>query len=169
MQGRPRSIAAPNRCYMTGKKVVWTIIAVAAALVLGLLLSLRAHRLRVIAERLSVPIEGAVIQRDADTNRQLPIADVVITATDGVRSAATQSDASGYFKLVLHKRVLSEQPITVTFRHPRYQPLEITVPTGRLQTPSRLYVAALVPLVPPRVRRPRLVPAARPPWSPTSK
>ena len=82
--------------------------------------------------------------------RQLPIADVVITASDGVRSAATQSDASGYFKLVLHKRVLSEQPITVTFRHPRYQPLEMTVPTGRLETPSQLYVAAMVPLVPPR-------------------
>ncbi len=59
----------PTGVSMTGKKVVWTIIAVAAALVIGLLLLLRAHRLRVIAERLSVPIEGAVIQRDADTNK----------------------------------------------------------------------------------------------------
>ena len=72
--------------------------------------------------RLSVPIEGAVIQRDADPKKELPIADVVITASDGT-SAATRSDASGYFKLVLHKRVLSDQPITVTFRHPRYEPL----------------------------------------------
>ena len=33
---------------MTRKKVVWTIIAVAAAAVIGLLLLLRAHRLRLV-------------------------------------------------------------------------------------------------------------------------
>ena len=131
------------------KKVVWTIIAVAAAALIGFVLFLfRAHRVREIAERLAVPIEGAVIQREADPQKELPIADVVITATDGIRSAATRSDASGYFKLVLHKRVLSDQPITVTFQHPRYQPLDMTVQTGRLETPNQLYVAAMVPLVP---------------------
>jgi hypothetical protein len=130
------------------KKVVWTIIAVAVAALIGLFLFLfRAHRVREISERLAVPIEGAVIQREADPQKELPIADVVITASDGIRSAATRSDASGYFKLVLHKRVLSDPPITVTFRHPRYQPLEITVQTGRLETPNELYVAAMVPLV----------------------
>ena len=129
------------------KKVVWTIIAVAAAALIGFVLFLfRAHRVREIAERLAVPIEGAVIQREADPQKELPIADVVITATDGIRSAATRSDASGYFKLVLHKRVLSDPPITVTFQHPRYQPLEMTVQTGRLETPNQLYVAAMVPL-----------------------
>jgi hypothetical protein len=133
---------------MTGKKVVWTIIAVAAAAGLGLFLLLRAHRLRVISERLSVPIEGAVIQHDDDTKNELPIPDVVITASDGTRSAATRSDASGYFKLVLHKGVLSDQPIHVTFRHPRYEPLDLTVQTGRLKTPDQLYVAAMVPLIP---------------------
>ena len=54
--------------------------------------------------RQSIPIEGAVIQRDADTKKELPIADVVITASDGVTSATTRSEASGYFKLVLQKR-----------------------------------------------------------------
>ena len=131
------------------KKVVWTIIALAVAALIGLFLFLfRAHRVREISDRLAVPIEGAVIQREADPQKELPIADVVITATDGTRSAATRSDSSGYFKLVLHKRVLSDQPITVTFRHPRYQPLDLTVQTGRLQTPNQLYVAAMVPLVP---------------------
>jgi hypothetical protein len=139
---------------MTVKKVVWTIIAVAAVLVLGLWLSLRAHRLRVVSERLSVPIEGAVIQRDPDTKKELPIADVVITASDGVRSAATRSDAAGYFKLVLHKRVLSDLPIKVTFHHPRYAPLDLTVQTGRLQTPSQLYIAEMVPIVPTPAKAP---------------
>ncbi len=133
---------------MTKKKLVWTIIAVAAAVVIGLLWFLHAHRSRLISEQLTVPIEGAVIQRDTDSNKQLPIADVVVTASDGVRSAATRSDAAGYFKLVLHKRVLSDLPIRVTFRHPRYEPLDLTVQTGRLQTPEQLYVAAMVPIVP---------------------
>src|ERR1700742_4716512 len=136
---------------MTGKKVVWTIIAVAAALVIGWLLFLRAQRLRLVSERLTVPIEGAVIQRDVDSKKELPIADVVIAASDGVRSAATRSDAAGYFKLVLHKRVLSDLPIKLTFRHPRYQPLDLTGKTGRLEPPSQFYIAAMVPIVPPVV------------------
>jgi hypothetical protein len=133
---------------MTKKKLVWTIIAAAAAVVIGLLWFLHAHRSRLISEQLTVPIEGAVIQRETDSNKQLPIADVIVTASDGVRSAATRSDAAGYFKLVLHKRVLSDLPIRVTFRHPRYEPLDLTVQTGRLQTPEQLYVAAMVPIVP---------------------
>jgi hypothetical protein len=130
---------------MTGKKRVWTIIAVAAAVLIALLL--RAHRLRSISDRQSIPIEGAVIQRDADTNKQLPIADVLITASDDVKSA-TRSDASGYFKLVLKKRLLSGQPIVVSFRHLSYEPLDLNVQTGRLETPNELYVAAMVPIPP---------------------
>jgi hypothetical protein len=139
---------------MTEKKVVWTSIAVAAAIVVALLLFLRVHRLRVISERLAVPIEGAVIQRDADTKKELPIGDVEITASDNGRSATTRSDSSGYFKLVLHKRVLSDEPITVTFRHPRYEPLDLTVPTGRLETPQELHIAAMVPIVPEPAKAP---------------
>jgi hypothetical protein len=139
---------------MTEKKAIWTILAIIAALVVVLVLLLRAHRVREIAERLSVPIEGAVIQRDADPKNELPIPDVVITASDGTRSAATRSDASGYFKLVLHKRVLTDQPITVTFHHPRYEPLNLVVPTGRLETPNQLYVAAMTPLVPVAAKAP---------------
>jgi hypothetical protein len=65
-----------------------------------------------------------------------------------VTSATTQSDAAGHFKLVVKKRVLSEQPITVAFRHPRYEPLDLIVQTGRLGTKPQLYVAAMVPVVP---------------------
>jgi hypothetical protein len=135
---------------MTERKLIWTTIAVSAAALTGLFFFLRAHRVREIADRLTVPIEGAVIRRETDPNRQLPISDVVITATDGVRNAVTRSDASGYFKLVLTKRVLSEQPITVTFRHPNYQPAEISVATGRFETPHELHVVAMVPDAPAR-------------------
>src|SRR5260370_42331958 len=111
-------VARPTvyRCPMTAKKVIWTIIAVAAAVVLGLFM--RAHRLRSIHVRQSMPIEGAVVQRDPDTKKEVPIADVEITASNGVTSATTRSEASGYFKLILQKGVLSETPVVVNFRHP---------------------------------------------------
>ena len=130
-----------------GKKAVWTIIAVVAVVAVAVIfLLLRAHRLRSIAIRQTIPIEGAVIRRDADTDRELPLADVVITASDGVKTVTTQSDASGYFKLVWKKGVLSENPVIVSFRHPSYEPLELTVQTGRLETPARLYIAAMIPI-----------------------
>ncbi len=131
---------------MTGKKIAWAIIAVAAGVVIGVLLLMRAHRLRTITEARTIPIEGAVIRRDADANKELPIAGVAITASDGVRSATTESDAAGYFKLVLQKTVLSDRPVTVAFRDPNYEPLDLTVQTGRLAIPKQLYVAAMVPI-----------------------
>jgi hypothetical protein len=128
---------------MTAKKVIGTIIAVAAAVVLGLFL--RTNRLRSIPLWQSIPIEGAVIQRDADTKKQVPIADVLITASDGVNSATTRSEASGYFKLV-QSRVLSGDRLMVSFRHLSYEPLDLNIQTGRLETPAQLYVAAMVPV-----------------------
>ena len=129
---------------MTGKKIVWAMIAVAAAVVIALFL--RAHWLRSIPVLRSITIEGAVMQRDTDTKKELPIAGVAITASDGVKSATTQSEASGYFKLVLQKGVLSGKPVTVSFRHPSYEPLDLNVQTGRLETQNELYIAAMVPL-----------------------
>src|SRR5258705_1133225 len=140
------------RCEMTAKKVIWAILAVAAVVVIWLVL--RENRLHSINVRRSIPIEGAVIQRDADTKKQAPIADVAITASDGVTSATTRSEASGYFRLVLQNGVLSDKPVVVSFRHPDYAPLDLNVQTGRLETPHELYIAALVPIAPKTVARP---------------
>ena len=131
---------------MTGKRIAWAIIAVAAGVVIVVFLLMRAHRLRTITEAQSIPIEGAVIRRDTDANKELPIAGVAITASDGVRTATTESDAAGYFNLVLQKTVLSDRPVTVSFRHSDYEPLDLTVQTGRLAIPKQLYVAAMVPI-----------------------
>jgi hypothetical protein len=129
---------------MTGKKIAWAMIAVTAAVVVALLV--RAHWLRSVPVHRSITIEGAVIQRDADINKELPIAGVAITASDGARSATTQSEASGYFKLVLQKGVLSGKPVIVSFRHASYEPLDLNVQTGRLETQNELYVAAMTPI-----------------------
>ena len=137
---------------MTAKKIILGIIAFAAALVISLFL--REHRLRSIYLRQAMPIEGAVIQRDMDQKNEVPIADVVITASDGVMSATTRSEASGHFKLVLQKGVLSGTPVVVSFRHPSYEPLDLNVQTGRLETPEKLYVAAMVPVPSQTLARP---------------
>jgi hypothetical protein len=131
----------------TGNKIIWTVFAIAVVIGVGLLLrSQRVQRSRSLYVRRSIPIEGVVIERDADTQKELPIADVLVTASDGVVSATTQSEASGYFKIVLEQGVFSGQPVVVSFRHPSYQPLDMNVQAGRLQATDKLYVAAMLPI-----------------------
>src|ERR1700761_3651927 len=153
MQESFASCPAVQGGYMTEKKLIWTSIAVSAAALIGLFFFLRAHHLQEISSRLSVSVEGAVVQGESDPNKQLPINDVTVTASDGARTVVTLSDASGYFKFVLTKRVLSDQPITVTFRHPNYQPATITVPTGRFETPSQLHIVPMAPVEAARVQK----------------
>ncbi len=128
---------------MIAKRIVWTVIGVVAAVALGMWL--RSHRMLNLPVRRSVPIEGAVIERNPQPEKQLPIADVTVTATDGVATATTHSDAAGHFKLVLERGVLSAQPVAVTFRNPDYEPQAFAVETGRLLVPDKLYVVAMVP------------------------
>jgi hypothetical protein len=87
-----------------------------------------------------------VIHSDSDTRKELPIEDVAITASDGVVSASTKSDNSGFFKLVLERQVWSGQPIVVRFEHADYEPFSLTLQAGRLQVDDRLHVVAMVPL-----------------------
>lgn len=129
---------------MKGRPFVWMMIAVLVAVAAGLLLRLHGHRPPSI--RRSIPIEGAVIQRNADSRKELPIEDVTITASDGVASATTQSDAAGYFKIDLQRQVWSGQPIVVHFRHPDYEPLDLNLQAGRLIIDDKLHVVAMVPL-----------------------
>src|ERR1700753_13446 len=104
-----------------GRKTTWIIVGV-TAIVVALLL-LRAYRQKSIAAQL-IPIEGAVIRHDTDTEKQLPIANVAITASDGVNTVTTRSEASGYFRLIWKKTLLSEKPVIVSFRDPAYMPLD---------------------------------------------
>jgi hypothetical protein len=129
---------------MKGKALVWTMIALLVAVAGLLLLRLYVHRPPSI--RRSIPIEGAVIRRDLDTRKELPIEDVTVTASDGVVSATTQSDAAGYFKLELQRQVWSGQPIVVHFRHSDYQPYDLNLQAGRLTIDEDLHVVAMVPL-----------------------
>jgi hypothetical protein len=133
---------------MTGKRIALAVTVLAICAGIGLFLLLRAHRLRLISEAQLIPIVGAVIQQASEAQNQRPIGAVAITASDGVKTATTQSEANGYFKLVLQKGVLSERPVLVTFRHAGYEPFDLTVQTGRLRIPRQLYVAAMIPVAP---------------------
>ena len=122
------------------KFAVWSAIAaiVAVALV-GLFLRESHWRPR------TVSIQGAVVRHDTDPGRQLPIAGVDVSVTDGVISSTTQSDASGYFHLRLRTKMWPGEVLQLSFRRPDYKPYNITIPLGLSSATKKLYVAALRP------------------------
>ena len=87
-------------------------------------------------------IQGAVITRNSDPRKQLPIADVEITASDGISVVKSKSDASGLFTIKLRKPLLRGQIIALQFNHPNYDPLELSA-----NTPGQIAVASLAPVV----------------------
>src|SRR5580765_4495327 len=86
-------------------------------------------------------IVGAVTIQDADSRKELPIADVEITVAGGAAEAPANSDASGYFVLHLRKWLRRGRPITLKFRHPNYQTLDLEEIAQ-----NKLYVVHMVPL-----------------------
>lgn len=96
-----------------------------------------------------ISLTGAVIRQDSDPNKELPVADVEITAVTGSATVEGKSDSSGYFRLVLPKGLKPGQPIPIRrgqpvllrFKHPDYHPLELHEFIG-----DKLYVAHMVPI-----------------------
>jgi len=131
----------------------WTIMlaSVAAA---AIVLAVYMHRWSAGAMR----IKGAVILRDDDSRKELPIADVEVTASDGTTSNTTQSNASGYFNLPFHGGVWPGQTITLSFRHRDYEPLDIKLQSSFRLSVKELYVARMVP----RQEKAQDVPATAP-------
>jgi len=96
-------------------------ISIAVAVALGIVAAVLLLRVRYA----SVTLTGVVLRQDADPRKQLPIANVKITATNGERTAAGESDTSGLFRLKLSNGGWREHPISLMFRHPAYQPMDI--------------------------------------------
>lgn len=102
-----------------------------------------------------VSLKGAVLRQDADANKESPLADVEITAANGLASGNAKSDSSGFYSLTLRKGIRRGVPITLRFRHPDYQPLELKQYVG-----DNLYIAHMVPIVrgaPAQPKRPDVV------------
>jgi hypothetical protein len=87
-----------------------------------------------------IVIKGSVLSEDADPNKQLPIADVQITGTNGSMVSSCKSDSLGFFSLTLRRGLRRRQPLTLQFRHPEYRPLDLNEFVG-----DKLYVARMVP------------------------
>jgi hypothetical protein len=96
-----------------------------------------------VAKRRTIVLTGAVITRDNDPRKQLPIVGVEITASDGRSVVRTTSDASGLFAIQVRRRFLRIPGVVLRFRHMDYEPLDL-----HLQPSDKIYVAAMVALQP---------------------
>ena len=114
---------------------LWIMGAAAIAIVLALLM-------KGPPRALETSVVGAVLVEDADPAKQAPISSVKIIATDGSAVAESQSDSSGFFRLNLQTGVWPDRQITLRFRHPDYDPLELSGQFG-----NQLCVARMVPRV----------------------
>lgn len=115
------------------KAVIW----LAALVALGILMA----ALIVVRRQKPILIKGAVIRQDADTRKELPIADVEITETNGLAASRSKSDSSGFFSLTLRPFLRRGRPITLKFRHPDYQPLDLNEFVG-----DKIYIVRLAPV-----------------------
>ncbi len=121
--------------------MLWAGVAiVAAAVIAGLIV--RSYRWR----PRTITIQGAVIRKDADVRKELPIANVAVIATDGLMTARAQSDASGYFNLKFRENVWPGQTVTLSFRSPDYESYDLTLHPGIRSTAQKLYIAKLTPI-----------------------
>jgi hypothetical protein len=123
------------------KIAVWIAIAAAAGATITILV-VRSHRWR----PRSISLQGAVIRRDKDVRKELPIAGATVTATDGMMTVSTQSDASGYFNLKFRENVWPGQILQLSFRASGYEPSDLTLHAGLRMELKQLYVAALTPV-----------------------
>jgi hypothetical protein len=94
----------------------------------------------IIRHRKPVTLRGAVLRDNPDANRQLPLADVEVTAINALGRATAKSDASGSFTLTLPKGLRRRQSVVLTFRRPEYQPLDVNDFIG-----DKIYIARMVP------------------------
>lgn len=128
---------------MKRKKALLWIVAGAAVAATATLVALRLHHWR----PGSLAIQGAVIRNDTDTRKQLPISDASVTASDGVTSASTESDASGYFKLTLPGVVWPGRIVNLSFRQVNYEPLDLKLQAGLRLAGKELTIAAMTPIL----------------------
>jgi hypothetical protein len=120
--------------------VLSIVIAVAVAATVAVLL-VRLYRWR---PHLTT-IQGAVIRSSTDPPKQQPIVGVTVTATRGVVSTSTQSDASGYFRITFPEVIWPGQSVRLSFRQPEYHPLDMDLTMEFRSTSRRLIVAPMVP------------------------
>jgi hypothetical protein len=113
--------------------VIWTLVGF--GILTTVFAALFLHR------RQPVTLRGAVLQQDRDPNKQLPLAEVEIVATNALGSAVSVSDSSGAFSLTLPKGLRRRQQVLLQFRRKDYRPLDVDDFIG-----DKVYIARMVPV-----------------------
>ncbi len=88
-------------------------------------------------------LRGAVLEGNSDPRKQSPIADVQVAASIDSTSSAYRTDTSGYFTIKLGRWVRRGQTIHLVFRHPGYQPLDLTTTID-----DKIYLVHMEPVSP---------------------
>src|SRR5579863_3993792 len=101
---RPRMLKH-IRDAMSKRKTITSWAVVVLAIVVAASMAALLHR------RQPVTLHGAVLRQDQDPNRQLPLADVEIVATNALGSGTAKSDSSGLFTLTLPKGLRRRQEV----------------------------------------------------------
>jgi hypothetical protein len=96
-----------------------------------------------------VVIQGAVIRRDADPRKELPVAGVVIRAADTRTSVTTVSGDTGYFRIRFPQKVWPRDIVNLVFRHPDYKPLYEKLLIGIHIKTDELKVVRMISTAPP--------------------
>src|SRR5947199_5747513 len=111
----------------------WGVPAAVATVILGTALFFTFHRK-------PVSLRGAVTMQDPDPKKELPIADVEITAANELKTVTAKSDAMGYFRITLPIALRRGHGVTLQFRHPGYRPLDV-----KEFASYKLYVSRMTP------------------------
>src|SRR5882672_12250030 len=116
------------------KMVIWGGAALGLVLIVATVLFF-------VQRRKPLSLNGAVMVLDTDVRKQLPIADVDVTAENALGRSTAKSDSSGYFTIKLLVGIRNGQTVTLHFRHPDYQPLDLQESAS-----NKLYIAHLTAL-----------------------
>jgi hypothetical protein len=98
----------------------------------------------VVKKHRQIVLRGAVIRDDSDPSKQVPVANASIIAITAGLTTHARSDQTGSFAVALPSGFRGQQPVTLRFEHPDYQPLQLNEFTG-----DKLYVARMIPVVEP--------------------
>jgi hypothetical protein len=113
-----------------------TVIWIAAAAGLGTVIAITIVKTHLF--RRDRTLAGAVLTANADPRKQLPVPNVEITVEANGTTIETKSDSAGFFQLKWRPVIWPGEEITLRFRHPDYQPLEMTRPIR-----DQLYIARM--------------------------
>jgi hypothetical protein len=112
-----------------------------AAAVVGLVIALSPSIVPRFRKRQPISLRGTVIKQDDDPMQESPVTDVEISAANDLATSSAKSTFNGYFTLPLRRGVARNQSITLRFRHPDYQPLDLNE-----QVDDKLSVVHLIPI-----------------------